>query len=128
LRPDGREEVDSEAHGGSFAAGRLGRDQTRASPGCPPLRLSLVRVGLLPIQPEGLQDWAVADREEDRLALAAGVLVPAPGRDDERVALFPIKALAGDDAVAATLGHVVDRAGDVAMRGGVLVPPQQLQV
>ena len=62
------------------------------------------------------------------LAVGAGVLVPHPGGDDERVARLPVELLAADDAPAAALGDVVDRTGHVAMRLCVLPLAQHLQV
>jgi len=53
--------------------------------------------------------------------------VPGPGWHDEGVALLPIEALTGDDAVTTALSYVVNGAGYMAVGLGVLSAPQELQ-
>ena len=76
---------------------------------------------------ERTEDWPVGVGEQHRLAPLAGMLVRHPGRHGEGVPLLPGDVLAADDAVTAAFRHVVDGAGRVAVRLGVLALPQQLQ-
>src|SRR6266550_609718 len=83
---------------------------------------------LLADQVERLEHGPVAEPEKDRLTAFGRVLVPRPRRHDERIALGPVEALPGDDAVPATLGHVIDGACGVAVRLRVLALADELQV
>src|SRR5436190_24231610 len=73
-------------------------------------------LNLFPIQPQRLQRGPVVHREQNRVvAQLVLVVVPAPRRDDEDVALRPLEALAVDDRRAFAAEDLVDGRADVAV-------------
>jgi hypothetical protein len=60
--------------------------------------------------------------------MTAGVLMPGPGWHHKRIAKLPLEALTVDDRKSATLRHLIDSTGYVAVGAGVLVSAEQLQI
>ena len=84
--------------------------------------------GFLAIEAERPHHRQIVEVEQAGVLGGRGiaVLVEGPGRHAEDVALFPIEALAVDDGIAFTLGHLVNGAAGVAVGARLLARAQHL--
>src|SRR5581483_1547713 len=81
----------------------------------------------LSVESEGLEHWRVLHGEQHGVVRRRiCVLVPAPGRDAEEVALLPIEATPVDDAPTFTFEDVIDLARHLAPSTSVYAGPDSL--
>ena len=86
-------------------------------------------IGLLPVKAEGLHDGGVLDGEEDCFLLTViGMFMPGPRGHHKEISLLPVKPLAVDDRMAASLEGVVDGAVNLPVGLGVNSGPDDLNV